>query len=221
MAVDLSNPTPQLSDIQGIKSVIPKAGFWAPATILLLSGWSTMALVPKEESFRVLTSFHSPWLDVLMRNLTYLGDGFMLLLAVLVYLATNRPKAWRLALAGIATSLVVQSLKHGPFSEVARPSLHFKQLGEMIRSIPGVEQHAMNSFPSGHSASAFALFWMLALLNPKRRYAFPFFILATLAAYSRIYLGQHFFNDTIAGATIGMLVATIVYLSWPIKTGNK
>lgn len=180
-----------------------------------------MAVVPKEESFRWLTSYHSPWLDVAMKNLTYLGDGLMLVLVVLIFIAVNRAKAWRVALTGIATSLVVQSLKHGPFDEIARPSLHFKQLGEMIRTIPGVEQHAMNSFPSGHSASAFALFWMLALLQPEKRYAFPFFLLALVAAYSRIYLGQHFFNDTIAGATIGMLVSTVVYLSWPIRTESK
>ena len=180
-----------------------------------------MAVVPKEESFRWLTSYHSPWLDVAMKNLTYLGDGLMLVLVVLIFIAVNRAKAWRVALTGIATSLVVQSLKHGPFDEIARPSLHFKQLGEMIRTIPGVEQHAMNSFPSGHTASAFALFWMLTLLQPEKRYAFPFFLLALVAAYSRIYLGQHFFNDTIAGATIGMLVSTVVYLSWPIRTESK
>lgn len=180
-----------------------------------------MAFVPKEDSFRWLTQFHRPWLDVVMRNLTYLGDGLALVLCVLIYLGFNRPKAWRIALTGILTSIVVQTLKHGPYDTVARPSLHFYQLGESIRAIPGVEQHAMNSFPSGHSASAFALFWMLTLLNPKRRYAFPFFMLALTAAYSRIYLGQHFFNDTIAGATLGMLVGLIVYLSWPIKTESK
>lgn len=217
----LFNPIHHNSDHQGLTAIKRKAGFWLPAALLLSVGWSVMAVVPKEESFRWLTSYHSPWLDVAMKNLTYLGDGLMLVLVVLIFIAVNRAKAWRVALTGIATSLVVQSLKHGPFDEIARPSLHFKQLGEMIRTIPGVEQHAMNSFPSGHSASAFALFWMLALLQPEKRYAFPFFLLALVAAYSRIYLGQHFFNDTIAGATIGMLITTIVFWSWPIKTENK
>ncbi len=214
------NTNPNLR-IQQIRSVYSKAGFWVPALVFLLTGWVLIFTLPKEVSFRWLTHNHSPWLDVAMRNLTYLGDGLMLVLTVLIFLGIDKSKSWRIALAGIFTSIVVQSLKHGPFNQVARPSLHFSQIGEAIRAIPGVEQHAMNSFPSGHAASAFALFWMLTLLNTRKRYAFPFFMLALTAAFSRVYLGQHFFNDIVAGATIGMAVSSFVFWLWPVKIESK
>lgn len=56
------------------------------------------------------------------------------------------------------------------------------------------------SFPSGHSAVAFAfVFFSIGTA------AFPFYYLtAFLVALSRVYLGVHTFNDVVAGAVIGI-----------------
>jgi undecaprenyl-diphosphatase len=61
------------------------------------------------------------------------------------------------------------------------------------------------SFPSGHSATAFAGAW---LLNHK----FPRFwglryIVASMVAFSRIYLGDHYPGDVASGSLLGMLFA--------------
>lgn len=70
--------------------------------------------------------------------------------------------------------------------------------------------HATSSFPSGHTAAAFALHGTLAdlldrhgvsgarLLGPLLRYAIPGAI-----AFSRVYRGQHHISDTVAGALLG------------------
>ncbi|GAB2853274.1 phosphatase PAP2 family protein [Microbacterium insulae] len=77
--------------------------------------------------------------------------------------------------------------------------------------------HATSSFPSGHTAAAFALHGTLAdlldrhhpgggrLRGPLLRYGIP-----TAIAFSRIYRGQHHISDTVAGAVLGRWTAALV-----------
>ena len=79
------------------------------------------------------------------------------------------------------------------------------------------QAHATSSFPSGHTAAAFALHGTLAnlldsrgargawLLGPLLRYGIPGAI-----AFSRVYRGQHHISDTIAGAMLGRWSAAVV-----------
>jgi undecaprenyl-diphosphatase len=62
------------------------------------------------------------------------------------------------------------------------------------------------SFPSGHSASAFACATVIAWASP--RLALPAFVLAALVAWSRVYVGVHWPLDVLGGAALGVLVAT-------------
>jgi membrane-associated phospholipid phosphatase len=79
------------------------------------------------------------------------------------------------------------------------------------------QPHATSSFPSGHTAAAFALHGTLAdlidhhgargarLLGPLLRYGVPAAI-----AFSRVYRGQHHISDTVAGAMLGRWSAAVV-----------
>jgi len=64
------------------------------------------------------------------------------------------------------------------------------------------------SFPSGHAATAFALSTVLSLFDKKRR-LFYYFI-AFLIAYSRIYLGCHYFLDVLGGGILGIIIAKMM-----------
>jgi membrane-associated phospholipid phosphatase len=58
------------------------------------------------------------------------------------------------------------------------------------------------SFPSGHAMSAFAVAGAIALLAPRLRW--PVLAFAAAIAFSRVYLGVHFWLDVLAGAALGL-----------------
>ncbi|MFD4960273.1 phosphatase PAP2 family protein [Microbacterium sp. NPDC058389] len=79
------------------------------------------------------------------------------------------------------------------------------------------QPHATSSFPSGHTAAAFALHGTLAdlldhhgargarILGPLLRYG-----ITGAIAFSRVYRGQHHISDTVAGAVLGRWSTTVV-----------
>ncbi|MFK8163016.1 MAG: phosphatase PAP2 family protein [Lewinella sp.] len=70
-----------------------------------------------------------------------------------------------------------------------------------------------SSFPSGHAASAFALYGFLAFTSRKRKLAVSLlcFGLAVMVGFSRMYLLYHFLRDVTAGALLGTLIGAFVY----------
>ena len=64
------------------------------------------------------------------------------------------------------------------------------------------------SFPSGHASLSFAAATVLAFYDKKRRWGYYF--IATLIAYSRIYLECHYFFDVFGGAIIGYVISWLI-----------
>jgi undecaprenyl-diphosphatase len=63
------------------------------------------------------------------------------------------------------------------------------------------------SFPSGHSATAFAGAWLLNKKWP--RWSALRYIIAGSVAFSRMYLGDHYPGDVVSGSLAGLLFAAI------------
>ena len=70
------------------------------------------------------------------------------------------------------------------------------------------DAYSFQSFPSGHSTTAFSLALTVAFLWP--RSFWPMLGVAALIAMSRIVLGQHYITDITAGAVLGTLGAFAV-----------
>jgi membrane-associated phospholipid phosphatase len=81
-----------------------------------------------------------------------------------------------------------------------------------LHLVDGVQMLSYNSFPSGHSATIFALCLCLAAFSGLNRWKVVLFFIAVLVAFSRIYLSQHFLSDTYFGSMIGVLIASITYI---------
>jgi len=70
------------------------------------------------------------------------------------------------------------------------------------------DRYSFQSFPSGHSTTAFSLALTIAFLWPKSFW--PMLGFATVVALSRVAIGQHYITDITAGAVLGTLGAFAV-----------
>lgn len=69
-------------------------------------------------------------------------------------------------------------------------------------------------FMSSHAANTFAVAMFVSLLVRNWGMSLAVFSWAFIASYSRIYLGVHYPGDILCGATVGLLVASIIYAGY-------
>ena len=149
----------------------------------------------------------NPVLDLVMRNLTYAGDGLFSVLVFLVLLFIRIKTALIALISFVLTAGVVQLLKHTVFDTMKRP-YYFLQSDVNFRIIEDFTYHSSNSFPSGHSASIFAICTVIAYqYKSKLSIQLLLVVIAVLVALTRVYLCQHFLQDIIAGSLIGTLIS--------------
>ncbi|CAN5330524.1 hypothetical protein BH09MYX1_BH09MYX1_32240 [soil metagenome] len=144
----------------------------------------------------------------LMVGLTVVGSGWSMIafLPFVILRRTRRMGAWLLATL-VATSLVVFLAKMAVHR--ARPCATLGDVHALCFTAPRDP-----SFPSGHSAGAFAFATFLATIvvsssmrrRTKMLAAASLGVVALGIALSRIYLGVHFPSDVAAGAVIGTIL---------------
>lgn len=156
----------------------------------------------------LLNQQHSLLGDLFFKYYTYLGDGlFTILLALVLFAFGKRKLPTLLILTFLFSGLLVQVIKR--IEQRPRPGLYFENTA-FVHSVDGVLHKGKNSFPSGHATTAFATAALLALATQQKRIQLLFLFIALLAGYSRIYLGQHFLDDVVAGMCLGTLSAILL-----------
>jgi membrane-associated phospholipid phosphatase len=73
-------------------------------------------------------------------------------------------------------------------------------------------EYKFHSFPSGHTATAFAFFGVIGFAY-RRRWAWSFLVLASMIAWSRLYINAHFFSDVLVGVVVGLFFAQLTWLN--------
>jgi|SRR5579862_1690179 len=163
----------------------------------------------KSESFLVLNRFHWQPLDYFFIVYTNVGDGlFSIALAIILFFYRRFLLGAEIILAFLLSGAIVQLLKF--FFPMPRPRV-FLAGSNYQHFIDQVTHTGYASFPSGHSASAFALATLLSLSDRNKKRSLLYLLAAVAVAYSRIYLGQHFLEDVFWGALDGFLSALLMW----------
>ena len=151
--------------------------------------------------YQAIADTPTPALDKPLRRLSRAADNSRLWLTTAGVLAiAGGPRGRRAAVRGVlaigATSAVV-NLAIKPLAYRTRPD----RAGAGVPGVRRVEMPGSTSFPSGHSASAFA--FATALSRERPWVALGSGFLAAAVAYSRVHTGVHYPGDTVIGSLIG------------------
>ena len=154
--------------------------------------------------------------DLWLANATWLGNGWVAFpIAVVLIVWQAREHARRnlttLALAGIVGGIVLNLVKQVAHTE--RPLAHFAQAiaaGQVTVHVV-FERLYQNSFPSGHTQTAFTVATVLMYVFRDRSIwlRLALIAIACIIGLSRIYVGAHFPSDVLAGAALGYGTATL------------
>ncbi|MBI4931424.1 MAG: phosphatase PAP2 family protein [Bacteroidetes bacterium] len=192
------------------KTLLQNLAFLLPYLLFLISAGIFLSLHSKAEAHILLNQYRSEFLDYFFRYITFFGD-FVTVIAVTFLLCLYK---YRFAIlvggSNILSAGITQSLKHSIFDDVVRPKKFFEGMNT-LNLVPGFENYLYNSFPSGHSTSAFTTFFCLALVVKNKMLKFLMFAIALTVGFSRVYLSQHFLNDVYAGSLIGVITSLAVY----------
>lgn len=179
----------------------------------------------KADGFVLMNPWHFNFLDQFFIPATYIGDGFFVIALGLILFILRKKFLSLMVFSSYAISgIIAQVLKY--FISEARPALYLKNANYPY-FIDDVTLHNFHSFPSGHAASAFALAAVLSFSVKNKNYSILFLMIAALVGYSRIYLGQHFIDDLLAGSVVGVVSAIVCWIFFEkyfkkvLKISNK
>ncbi len=166
----------------------------------------------KNEFFLLLNNDYGKAADYFFQYFTYLGDGLLWLIWLAGIFVTKRRQLLPVIVSSfILTTLFTQFFKYIILPDEARPLKAITDVAQM-HFVEGVELHSINSFPSGHTATAFTFVLLIALTVKREDILFLAIIVAMLVGYSRVYLAQHFPLDVGAGIFIAVCSVSLSVL---------
>ena len=197
------------------------AVFLSLSLILVLVLGLALLWVPKGDLHLLLCDRHTPARDIFYRYYTTLAEWFPYLVCAALLIFGRLGDGVFATSAMLLSALTTQLFKH--IINAPRPLTWFTENMPDIQLplVEGVKMNLWFSFPSGHTTSFFALAFVLCILitrqpriprTPRILVQLLLFIAATLGAYSRIYLSQHFTADVFAGVLVGVLISIVCYV---------
>jgi len=181
---------------------------------VIFVGVLQLLFTPTEIMFWI-NRHHNSLSDSFFYYVTLFGEDMIwfLMLCSLVYdyyvLENNRNDAIKvLLISWLSKVLLSVSLKN--IFNYPRPIEVYQHSGQVIHFVDGITIHHWQSFPSGHTLTAFAFACVCLFLSKKTYPAIIALLIAMLVGYSRIYLFQHFPRDVFVGGVLGVGVVVIV-----------
>jgi undecaprenyl-diphosphatase len=136
---------------------------------------------------------------------TYVGYGYVWAALALALIAFGTPKDHQNVLIGVGVTASVILVCQGVKALVARPRPPFVRRGFHHQFLTS------SSFPSNHTAMAFAMAYVVTRLYPTWYNVLLLYALALWIGLSRVYLREHYPLDVVGGAALGTYVAHWVF----------
>ena len=169
---------------------------------LLLLG--TSAFFGRIPVFLFLNTDGGDFVDQFFKWVTWGAEGWVWIPFLAIVFGWFKKDVKLIVLNFLLSTLFTQIPKRFIWDSISRPIASGIPLNE-IHTVPGVVMHAWNSFPSGHTATAFTLFLLTIYLFPIKWVFAIGAIFAMICAYSRVYLGQHFPMDMGGGIIVAVM----------------
>ena len=150
--------------------------------------------------YEAVAEVPAPALDRAMRRLSRSANHSALWLGIAAALAASGPHGRRAAARGVLAIGVTSAAVNVGVKSLARRRRP-DRAGAGVPDQRHVTMPSSTSFPSGHSASAFAFATAISRDSPWLAIGIQF--VAGAVAYSRVHTGVHYPGDTIVGALIG------------------
>jgi membrane-associated phospholipid phosphatase len=148
---------------------------------------------------------HPKWLDGLIARFSWMmTGGHAWVLVLLADALCQRRRGIKVALRVLPPLYLATYTVEVPIKKYFRRRRPFISI---VRAIVVGRKPGSFSFPSGHSAAAFAGATLLHTYYPRCRWLF--FAIALLVAFSRIYLGAHYPGDVLSGGVAGAALAKL------------
>jgi membrane-associated phospholipid phosphatase len=152
---------------------------------------------------------------------TYLGDGAVSFVLLIVFLFIKYRFAVASAISNILVIVSTYLLKQIIFNNEARPRKFFSEIyteNYILYLVPGTNPEMLDSFPSGHSTTAFATYFLIAAVSNNQFVKVLMLFFAVTIGYSRIYMSNHFLQDVVGGSFLGIILSILGLL---IASGMK
>jgi undecaprenyl-diphosphatase len=161
--------------------------------------------------FNAATRTRAPELDQVLTSVSNAANRSFLWVGIAAVLAAAGGRRGRRAAARGLVSIAATSA----FVNVGLKGLRRRERPEREEGwdTRPVRMPTSSSFPSGHSASAFAFASAVGLEIPVL--ALPLRLLAAAVAYSRVHCGVHYPSDVVAGSLVGAVTGQVVARSLP------
>jgi len=182
--------------------------FWFIYCSFLLLGLLCLCCCQKGDLVLWFNSNSSTFFDGFFIIITQIGLGALFVVPILVALFIRYQYALMGTIAFIFTCILSYLFKKVLFKGLPRPTAFFTN-GELTNLISNFDYHTHNSFPSGHTMTAFAMLLFIAFMINKKWFSILAICLAILVALSRVYLLQHFFVDVYVGSILGIISVLI------------
>jgi membrane-associated phospholipid phosphatase len=197
-----------------LKIINKNSFFYSSCLALTIACMFFLIFYSKADTFIIMNGFHTSLLTILFQNITFCGDGLFIIIVftiIMISFKKHRDLGVVLLISYLSSGLLSQVIKQ--FVTSPRPSVYFESLhyAYYLDTFSNC-RIGFRSFPSGHTASAFAMVTVLTSYFKKRHVWALCLLFAVAIGYSRIYLAHHFLIDVLAGALIGVLLGTLSVL---------